>query len=123
MPRPPLILDAMISATSYPDATGEPQIVVKLQTDAFELNVHVRPVEVPRFELVASKPWSKGSIRIGECAGSPVFWCVDESGSKYVSVLVGRDDQLWDFAILLPPDSIDVVQRNIVACRLTGGGA
>jgi hypothetical protein len=118
----PLLLKTSVTANPYRDGKGNPLYSLKIQTDAFELNVRVRPDEVGKFEQVRSTPWAKGSVRIGESAGSPAFWSVGENGDDSVSVLVGTDDECWDFAVSLPPDTIDVIRREIAACPLNDGG-
>jgi hypothetical protein len=118
----PLLLKTSVTANPYRDDKGNPLYSLKIQTDAFELNVRVRPDEVGKFEQVRSTPWVKGSVRIGESAGSPAFWSVADDGDYAVSVLVGTDDECWDFAVSLPPHTIDIIQREIAACPLGGDG-
>ena len=119
----PLLLKTSVTVNPYSDGKGLALYSLKLQTDAFELNVRIRPDEVEKFEQVRNMPWVKGSVRIGECAGSPAFWCVGEDGDDSVSILVGTDDECWDFAVSLPPDTTDVIRRELTACPLVGDGA
>jgi hypothetical protein len=123
MPLKPLLLETSVTANPYGDGKGNWLYFLKIQTRAFELNVRVRPDEVEKFERVRRTPWVKGSVRIGESAGSPAFWCVGGEGEESVSILVGSDDECWDLAVSLPPDTIDVIRREIANCPLPGDGA
>jgi hypothetical protein len=115
MSRDPLLLKTSISVG--PGITdGGPLYVVKIQTDAFELNVWVAIDGVAKFDRVRAAPWMKGAVRIGRSAKSPAFWCVGDEDNQGLSILVGHDDQTWDIAVSLPLDTIDVIRREIAAC-------
>ena len=53
-----------------------------------------------------------GALRIGECAGAPVFWSTGAE-SNSISVLVGHDDQTWDFGVALPASTIGEILKRI----------
>jgi hypothetical protein len=90
---------------------------IKIQADTFELNVRVRPEEVAGFERVPSTPWTKGALPIGTAAGSRAFWCVSDNAEKSIVILVGHDDQTWDFAVSLPHSTIDMIRGKIAECQ------
>ncbi|HTL30678.1 MAG TPA: hypothetical protein VL282_15710 [Tepidisphaeraceae bacterium] len=110
-------LKASITVDPSTETDGSPSYRIKIQTDTFELNVCVRPEEVVKFDRVFTTPWSKGAIQIGTSAGSRAFWCSGDEAEKTVSILIGHDDQTWDFAVSLPRDSVDAIRREIDACR------
>src|SRR3982750_4443267 len=97
----PLLLNTSVTVNPGADAGGTPWYWLKIQTDAFELNVGVRPEEVARVERVRSTPWLTGALHVGACAGSRAFWCVGEDGDESVRVLGGHEDEPWDFAVSL----------------------
>jgi len=121
MPLKPLLLKTSVTVNPYTDGEGNRLYSLKIQTEAFELNVRIRPDEVEKFERVRSSPWVKGSVRIGESAGSPAFWSVGDEDDDSVSILIGSDDDCWDLGVSLPPDTIDIIRREIAACSLAGG--
>jgi len=123
MPRKPLLLKTLVTVNPCIDGKGTRSYSLKIQTDAFELNVRVRPDEVGNFEQVRKRPWVEGSIRIGESAGAPAFWSVGDESGDTVSVLVGHDDECWDLAVYLPSDTIDVIRRQISGIPLSDDGA
>jgi hypothetical protein len=85
--------------------------LIKLSATDWELNISVPAVEVPILRRVQSSPWLPGSVRIGTSAGSPTFWSAEADGR--VSVLVGHDDQTWDFGVSFPIAVLHEVQREI----------
>ena len=118
MPRKPQQLKATVTVDPFIGEGGIHLYLLKIQTDAYEINMRVKPDDVVKFDSVRSAPWAKGSVRIGESAGSHVFWCVGDEGDNSVSVLIGDDDEGWDVAVSLPPGIIDVIRREIAGCHL-----
>jgi hypothetical protein len=117
MSRKPLLLKTSVSVDPGRDESGAPLYHLKLQTDAFEVNLRVRPQDVPKFEHVRSAAWERrGSLRIGEAAGSHAFWSVGGEGDDSIAVLIGRDDECWDIGLSFPPETIDAIRREIAAC-------
>jgi hypothetical protein len=123
MPRKPLLLDASVTAERGTGPDGSELYFVKLQTAAFELNVSVMPRDIPQFDRVRTARWIDGAVRIGEAAGAPVFWCVNDEDDAAISVLVGNDDQTWDIAVTLPAGTVDQIRRELAACGDAGSGA
>jgi hypothetical protein len=46
----------------------------------------------------------RGSLKIGESAGDSAFWCCSDG---ILSILVGQDDETWDFGVSMPEGIID----------------
>jgi hypothetical protein len=92
---------------------GQQFYVVKVSRPVFEVNVRVPSRDVQKFTKVRTTPWESGSLRIGESAGAPAFWALSEDGT--VSILIGHDDEIWDIAVSVPPDTIEEILREIEA--------
>lgn len=96
-----------------------PAFVVKMQTEGCELNVWIKTDEVELLHQVRSARWdARGSLRIGMSAGTSVFWSSDNNN---LSVLVGHDDETWDFGLVLPICSLDEIIKEIRAEQLNRG--
>ena len=91
MPSKPIILPASVSVDASKDG-GRAFYSVKIGTAAFEINIHLLAEDASKFGSVLAVRWESDALRIGECAGAPVFWCSGEDDSS-ISVLVGHDDQ------------------------------
>lgn len=73
--------------------------------------VSVRQEEVELFRKVRDADWDeRGSVRIGQCLGSPVFWCADERG---ISMLIGPDDESWGVSMNLPLCALDQITEAL----------
>jgi hypothetical protein len=73
---------------------------VKLQDSAWELNIHASPGDLSKLTSIRATNWAgRRSLRIGTCAGAPVWWC-EQDGN--VTILVGADDEIWDAAVTVP---------------------
>ena len=78
---------------------------IKIQTSNFELNVWVSQQEILLLQQVKNARWEeRGSLQIGVSAGSPAFWACKEG---QLSVLVGSDDECWDFGVTIPITVVD----------------
>ena len=73
------------------DANKNNVVDVKLQADAYELNLSLRFDEVPKLKDLPS--FDSGARPIGTIAGSPAFWCADKG---QVSILTPVGDECWD---------------------------
>jgi hypothetical protein len=87
--------------------------LIKFAAPDWELNVSVPASEVAVLRRVPSSPWLPGAVRAGVSAGSPAFWSAEADGR--VSVLVGHDDQTWDFGVSFPMAALDEVLRAVEA--------
>ena len=80
-------------------SNGDKCVLVKLQSASTEVNVRIDLPAVPRLRQVASTTWESGCLQIGTSAQSQAYWCADATTA---SILVGLDDQTWDFAFAFP---------------------
>ena len=98
---------------------GTPGLCVKIQTASSELNVWMRRDEMGLLERVKRAKWEdRGSLQIGRSATSAVFWSVD---GQSLSIMVGADDEAWDFAVTVPASVLDDIMSEVEA-EQTGGG-
>lgn len=89
------------------DSAGRPVAALDIVWQDSSLVVWVRPEEIDLFPKVRDADWNeRGSARIGECVGSPVFWCADERG---IALLVGPDDEAWGVSMNLPLCALDQI--------------
>lgn len=89
---------------------GSPGVVLKIQCRDFELNVWLRLTELPLLRRVPSTPWESGAIPIGKSASSTAFWSCDDAR---VSVVVGGDDETWDFGVSFPESTFEELLIDI----------
>lgn len=93
------------------DEQGNPLFILKIQKDDWEINVWMRPNELTLIRNVKTARWDNGgSIRLGECAGAPTFWSCEDGT---LTILVGQDDESWDFAVSMPEAIIDQIIAEI----------
>lgn len=82
---------------------------LKIQTETWEMNIMMNKKELEQIKEVYSARWgNRTCLKIGSCAGAATFWSCEEDG---LSILVGSDDECWDFGVLVPKSEID----NIIA--------
>lgn len=90
---------------------GNPLFILKIQENNWEINVWMTEEELARVPGTRTARWDEhGSIQLGECAGSPAFWSCEDGK---LSILVGADDETWDFGVTLPESVIDEVMAEI----------
>lgn len=94
---------------------------IKIGCDEFEINVWVREAELERLSEVRRTPWLSGSLRIGTAAEAAAWWSVSspDEGPPTLSILVGHDDETWDFGVTLPLDVLDDVLNAVEEARAT----
>ncbi len=73
---------------------GQSEIGIKLQGFEFELNVSIPREHIARLRELPR--WESGALPIGTVSGVTAFWSCDD---HRVSVLVGPDDQCWEFGV------------------------
>lgn len=104
METPPAL---SIYANQAYDSEGNPVATLGIDRQDSSVVVWVRSEEIDLFSQVRDAEWqSRGSIRIGQCAGSPVFWCAD---AEKITLLIGPDDETWGVAITLPLLALDKI--------------
>lgn len=87
-----------------------PGLSLKIQGDSYEINVWFREEEIEKLKQVKNKAWESGSLQIGKCANNDVYWACDNGN---ISVLVGNDDEVWDFGVFIPEYMIDEILNEI----------
>ncbi len=91
------------------DDSDDSLVVVKLQTETWELNIWVPLADLVRLRDIRQANWgSRRSLAVGTCAGSPVFWAANEDQA---TILIGQDDETWDIGISLPIETVDEIVR------------
>lgn len=78
--------------------------VVKLQGEAWELNVWATTDELWKLAGIEKTDWDqRRTLQVGACAGAPVWWS-ERDGT--VSILVGHDDETWDMGVTVPLETV-----------------
>ncbi len=85
-------------------------ISLKLQSDFFEFNIELQNNCLDALKKIENTPWEDGSIQLGKSAGREVFWACDE---ELVSILIGKDDEVWDIGFFLPIEIINNIISEI----------
>jgi hypothetical protein len=86
-------------------------LAVKLQSDAWEVNVRGSIGDFMRLTEIRSADWSqRRSIAAGESAGAPVLWA---SVDDHAALMIGHDDETWDVSVTLPFDLVDEIVREV----------
>ena len=82
-------------------------VVVQLGGDHWELNVWLLESEVGQLPGVREARWDDRScLTLGISAGVPVHWTCDGGG---LSILVGQDDESWQFGATVPEEQLDEI--------------
>ena len=97
-------------SANYAEEDDGPAVVLKISSEAFELNVALRISEIARLDDVLATPWQGGALRLGTSAGAPAWWSCDDG---QVAICVGRDDQTWDFSIAFPVAELATLRASI----------
>ena len=77
---------------------------VALSTSTWLVMIHIAPEDVALLDQVTSRSWDEGALRIGDSAGTSVFWSVN-----------GEDDETWDISFAVPASTIDAILSEIAA--------
>jgi len=93
------------------DYTVEPEdasVLLKLQADEWEANVHASAEELLLLANIRSASWDeRSSIQAGESAGARVYWSAGEG--DHAKLMIGEDDETWDVSVAVPYAVIDQV--------------
>jgi hypothetical protein len=74
--------------------------VVKLQGEAWELNVSATTDELWQLAGIEKTDWDqRRTLKVGTSANAPVWWN-ERAGTVYI--LVGKDDEAWDMSVTIP---------------------
>ncbi|GAB2846031.1 hypothetical protein GCM10022221_51640 [Actinocorallia aurea] len=99
----------MVSMTFDTGRDMDPVATVKLCGSGWEINVRAIPAEFARLAALRDTDWeTSGSIGAGTCAGAPAFWVQHEGNAV---ILVGQDDETWDFAVTVPLETVDEIAQ------------
>ena len=97
------------------DYTVEPQdagVLLKLQADEWEANVHASAEELLLLSNIRSASWDeRRSIQAGESAGARVYWSAGEG--DHANLMIGGDDETWDVSVAVPYAVIDQVVQAL----------
>jgi len=106
-------------------------VAVKLQSDAAELNIWLTFSDIDA--ILRGIPSGQGvrALAAGTAAEAQAFWALEPDGQ--LSIVVGHDDETWDFGVTLSPgtrDSLlkalqrmhDKVMRSNTSLERTRGG-
>ncbi|MEU8151998.1 hypothetical protein [Nonomuraea sp. NPDC048901] len=91
------------------DEPGDSGAVVKLQTEAWELNIRAPLADLMRLRGIKEADWdARRSFSVGTCADAHVFWAANE---EQATILIGQDDETWDIAVTVPLETVDQIAR------------
>jgi hypothetical protein len=89
------------------DPSGGRVATVKLATGTWELNILAELSDFAALAGIRGAEWqARRSLAVGTAAGAAVFWA---AADDQVSILVGHDDETWDFAVLIPLSTVDEI--------------
>ena len=95
------------------EADAEGGLVLKLQTDDWEVNVLASAESLLQLSDIRAARWDdRHSIQAGESAGAPVFWASIGDGD-HAALMIGRDDETWDVSVSIPFEVIDGIVREV----------
>jgi len=87
-------------------------VLLKLQADGWEANVHASAEELLLLADIRSASWDeRRSIQAGESAGAHVFWSAGEGDDA--NLMIGEDDETWDVSVAVPYAVIDQVVQAL----------
>ncbi|WP_433473281.1 hypothetical protein ACQPZP_31170 [Spirillospora sp. CA-142024] len=90
------------------DVDADPVPLLTLRTERWEVHFWAPLADFSRLSGIRGAHWDeRGSLQVGVCAGSPVFWST--AGDEQVAVLVGQDDETWDIALMIPLVAVDEI--------------
>jgi hypothetical protein len=106
-------MDSPISISLSPgiDEQGNHLFILEIQRYDWEMNIWLTADELALVPSVRAARWDeRQSIQLGLCAGAPTFWSCEDGN---LSILVGHDDECWEFGVTLPEEIIDDVIAEI----------
>ena len=92
----------------YTVAPEDGGVLLKLQADEWEANVHALAEELLLLSDIRSASWDeRRSIQAGELAGALAYWSAGEG--DHANLMIGEDDETWDVSMAVPYAVIDEV--------------
>ncbi|MFG2090916.1 MULTISPECIES: hypothetical protein [unclassified Spirillospora] len=90
------------------DVDADPVPLLIVQTETWEVHIWAPLADLSRLSGIREARWDeRRSLKVGVCAGSPVFWSLSEDGQA--TMLIGRDDETWDAALMIPLTVVDEI--------------
>ena len=87
------------------------EYLLKISCDYFELNILLSKDELLKIPEVVNARWTdRTSLKLGDCLGVPTWWSSDEDE---ISILVGHDDEGWDFGVGLTKSVLKDLLKEI----------
>jgi hypothetical protein len=101
----PMMPSISVCLNSTSDEQGNTIFVLKIQEQSWELNIWMAKNELDLIPDVRTANWNQRiSVQIGKCAGLPTFWSCEDG---ILSILIGQNDESWDFGVTMPEAVID----------------
>ncbi|GAA2145381.1 hypothetical protein GCM10009727_45850 [Actinomadura napierensis] len=89
------------------DVDTDPLPVLTLRAETWELHIRAPLADFSRLSGIRDADWDeRRSLRIGVCAGAPVFWAMADDQAV---LLIGQDDETWDIALTIPLTTADEI--------------
>jgi hypothetical protein len=108
-----------VSAELASEEQGAGVCLIKLQSPNAELNVWVPLTELPKLLGIEDANWEdRATLQVGSSAASKVFWTC---GHGYLTVMVGPDDEAWDFCLSLPVTCVSDLLTEVHAVASEAG--
>jgi hypothetical protein len=78
---------------------------LKIQNNnSWEINIRVNKEELLLIPNIKFARDDRTTLKIGTCVDAPVFWSCENG---YLSLLIGSDDECWDFGVFLPENEFE----------------
>jgi|SRR3954470_208355 hypothetical protein len=84
---------------------------ISIAADLWELNIWLTNDDIAALKARRPGSWAdRKSLRSGTSAGASVFWSIDDG---QLTIVVGEDDETWDFALTLPESTLTAVLEDL----------
>jgi hypothetical protein len=111
----PMMPSISVCLNSGSDEQGNTVFVLKIQEQSWELNIYMTRHELALIpDVQAARCNNRSSLQIGKCVGLPAFWSCEDGK---LSILIGQDDENWDFGVTMSETVIDSMITEIKAAR------
>ena len=95
------------------------EYMLKISSDSWEINILLSKVELLEIPNVINAHWNdRKSLKLGDCLGSPTWWSLD---NKNLSIVVGADDEVWDFGITMSEACLEDLFSEIDVGEIRSG--
>lgn len=77
----------------------------KISGEYFELNIFLTKDDLLKIPDVVNAKWNdRTCLKLGDFLGASTWWSLEEDG---LSILVGQDDECWQFGIIIPHNFLE----------------